>query len=314
MDMERIYAARKRLQHFIHMTPLIYSALLNRELKKHIWLKLETQLPTGSFKPRPAFNSILTHLDAAREHGVIASSSGNFAQGVAYAARELGVSAMIVMTNNTSPYKIKRTKDYGAEVVLCGDTHQDRVETTKQLQAKTGRVLLHPYDSEETIAGDASIGLELSDQLGEKFNHNVTVLVPVSGGGLIAGIAFALKNLHPNCKIIGIQPENNGSLAKSFAAGQCEFSSIGKTIADGLSSSIPGEIPFSIIKDYVDDVVSVTEDEIRFATQFLVEQHKLVVEPSGAVPVAALFANKISAQNVVCIISGGNVSVKVEYK
>src|SRR5690242_21739844 len=144
MNIEDIEKARERLKPYLAMTPLLYSSLIERELKKHVWLKLETQNPTGSFKPRPAFNSILSHLDQAKKNGVIASSSGNFAQGVAFAGKILGVPTLIVMTERTSPYKIARTKALGAEVVLCGNTHEARTETTLSLQQKTGRFLVHP--------------------------------------------------------------------------------------------------------------------------------------------------------------------------
>lgn len=312
MDMESVYEAQKRLQPYLYMTPLIYSTILNRELKKHVWLKLETQLPTGTFKPRPAFNSILTHLNEAQIHGVIACSSGNFAQGVAYAAHTLGISAIIVMSKNASKYKIERTRSHGAEVILHGDTYQECSDYMRQLQKETNRILIEPYNSIETVAGDATIGLELSKQLGDKLNEDVTVLVAASGGGLLAGIAFALKNLHPACKVIGIQPENNGSMAKSFQAKKCVRAENPKpSFADALGAPMPGEIPFQIIRDYVDDIVLLNEDEIHFAANFMLEQHKLVVEPSGAAPVAALFANKIAAQNVVCIASGGNVALKI---
>lgn len=313
MNMENVYQARDRLYAYIHKTPLIYSDLLSRKLRKQIWLKLETQLPTGSFKPRPAFNSILTHLEEARKNGVVASSSGNFAQAVAYAARELGIKAIIVMTKSTSPYKIQRTKELGAEVVLCEDTHQSRADTTLKIHQETGRIILYPYDSEETILGDATIGLELSEQLGESYNNDTTILVPVSGGGLIAGIAFAIKHLHPEFKVIGIQPENNSSLAKSFHAGKCTHVKGTPSIADALGAPSPGETPFKYIYDYVDDVVLVTEDEIRSAALFMNEQHKLVVEPGGAVSIAALFAEKVEAKNVICIISGGNTAITTSF-
>lgn len=308
MNINDIHTAKERLKFYLDTTPLIFSTHLKRRHNKNIWLKLETQLPTGSFKPRPAFNSILTHLDTARERGVIASSSGNFAQGVAYAARELGISAIIVMAQKTSPYKIARTKALGAEVVLCGNSHEDRVNTTHDLQQKTGRVLIHPYDTEETIAGDGTIGLELSEQLGKKLN-NMSILVPVSGGGLIAGIAYCLKTLYPTCKIIGVQPQENGSLAKSFQAGQCVNVGTVSSIADALTSATPGETAFAIIKNYVDEVILVEETEIQSATRFLIEEHKLVVEPGGAVSIAALAAGKVTAADCVCIISGGNISL-----
>ena len=304
-----MYAAQERLKPYLLPSPLLYSSLLHQKLNINVWLKLETQLPTGSFKPRPALNSILSQLEAAKKRGIIASSSGNFAQGVAYAAKKLGINALIVMTKSTSPYKIQRTKELGAEVVLCADSHQERIETTQRLQRETNRLQLEPYDSDETIAGDGTIGLELSAQLGEKLNQDFTVLVPVSGGGLLAGIAFTLKTLHPTCKIIGIQPQNNNSLSQSFAAKKRINVGHVKTIADALGASTPGEKPFKIIMDYVDDVINVTEDEIQNATQLLIEQHKLVVEPGGATPVAALLANKVYGNQIVCITSGGNIQL-----
>jgi threonine dehydratase len=310
MNLETIHAARERISPYLSMTPLLYSFLLERELKKHVWLKLETQLPTGSFKPRPAFNSILSHLDNAKKHGVIACSSGNFAQGVAYASHELGVNSMIVMTESTSPYKIERTRHWGADVVLCGDSHEDRIATTDRLQKETGRLLVHPYDSPETVAGDGVISLELSEQLSDKLN-DMSVLVPVSGGGLIAGIAFTLKKLYPRCKIIGIQPELNGSIAKSFAAKKCVKTVTQKSIADALIAPIPGEYAFQFIREYVDDIVLVSEKELSTATDYFINQHKLVVEPGGAAPLAALFGNKISEKNIVCITSGGNIPLHI---
>ena len=243
------------------------------------------------------------------KQGVIASSSGNFAQGVAYAARELGVSAMIVMTEKASSYKIQRTKNLGAEVVLCGNTHKDRLETTLRLQSETGRILLQPYDSDETIAGDGTIGLELSKQLSDKLNNNMTVLVPVSGGGLIAGIAFTLKSLHPQCKIIAVQPKSNTSLVQSLKSDKCITVENINSIADALTAASPGEIPFHLIRDFVDDVILLEEEEIQTATRFLIEEHKLVVEPGGAIAVGALLANKVTSENVVCIVSGGNIEL-----
>lgn len=308
MNINDIYAAKKRLDAYLMITPLLYSPLLQKELHKQIWLKLETQQPTGSFKPRPAFNSILTQLEQAKKRGVIASSSGNFAQGVAYAARELGLPATIVMMQKTSPFKIERTKQLGAKVVLCGDTHEDRVNTTEKLQKESGALLVHPYDSEETIAGDATIGLELSEQLGEILNE-MCVLVPVSGGGLLAGIAFALKTLYPRCQVIGVQPAANASLAKSLQAGQCVNVGPVETIADALVASEPGQKPFALIREYVDDILLVQEKEIESATRYLIEHHKLVVETGGAVGIAALRSGKVTAEKCICIISGGNINL-----
>jgi threonine dehydratase len=309
VNIQDIYAAQALLKPYLSKTPLLFSHLLEKEAKKQVWLKLETQQPTGSFKPRPAFHSILRHLEEARQHGVIASSSGNFAQGVAYAASQLNIDAMIVMTQRTSPFKIQRTKAYGAEVVFCGNSHEERLQTTRDLQQKTGRLLLQPYDSLDTIIGDGTIGLELAEDLGDELNHEMSVLVPVGGGGLIAGIAFTLKTLYPDCKIIGVQSKANASLAKSLEAGKPINVGLIQTIADALVASSPGETPFPIIQKYIEKVILVEEKEIEQATHFMLEQHKLVVEPGGAVGIAALLSGQVTTPRCVCIISGGNIPV-----
>lgn len=309
MNIDDIYIAETRIRPYLATTPVIYSSLLEKKLKKQVWLKLETQQLTGSFKTRPAFNSILADLELARKNGVIASSAGNFAQGVAFAAHELHIPATLVMMEKTIEYKINRTKQWGAEVILCGNTHEDRINTTTSLQQKTGRLLLHPYDSYETIAGDGTIGLEISQQLNDQLDANTSVLVPISGGGLIAGIALAIKTLHPACRIIGIQPKMNGSAFQSIQQGKCVNVGPVSTLADALIASMPGEKPFAIMQKYVDDILLVTEDEIASATEFLIEQHKLVVEPGAAVSIAALFAGKITTERCVCILSGGNINL-----
>ena len=193
LELDPILEARQRLAPLLPPTPLVHSLALSRAAGLKVWLKLETQQPTGSFKIRPALNGALVHFEQARHAGVIASSSGNFAQAVAYAARELALDAQIVMMSNSSPYKIAETKALGAKVVLCGNTFEERWETTYRIQRETGRVLLHPYDSVETIAGDGTLGLELLEQLQGAF----TVVVPVSGAGLISGVATALKLSRP---------------------------------------------------------------------------------------------------------------------
>ncbi len=305
MDLDLIHEARRRLAAYLQPTPLVFSAPLSRTVGRRIWLKLETQQPTGSFKVRPALNGALVNLDAARRNGVLASSSGNFAQAVAYAGRELGLDAQIVMMDNSSPYKIAATESWGAKVVRCGNTFEERWETTYRLQRETGRILLHPYDSAETIAGDGTLGLELVDQLPGDF----TVLVPVSGGGLISGIATAVKALRPQCKVIGVQPERNGAFHRSLEAGEPVSVGPVETIADALVASKPGSHTFEIVRERADGVVLVSEDEIAGAVRDLVWKQKVVAEPGGAVAVAALLAGKVPAGtgDVVCVISGGNV-------
>jgi threonine dehydratase len=306
MDMEQVRAARERLSRFLAPTPLVLSAALSSAAGRRVWLKLETQQPTASFKVRPALNGALVHLEQARRAGVLASSSGNFAQAVAYAAQLLGLDAQIVMTENSSPYKIAETEARGAKVVLCGNSFEDRWETTYRLQRETGRVLLHPYDSAETIAGDGTLGLELLDQLQGEF----AVAVPVSGGGLIAGISIAVKSLRPECSVIGVQPEANGAFYRSLEAGRPVNVGPVRTMADALVASQPGQCTFEIARRNVDRVVLVSEEEIAGAVRRLAWRQKIIAEPGGAVTVAALLSGKIpaGAQDVVCVISGGNVA------
>lgn len=304
MTLETIREARERLAPYLQTTPLVFSHPLSRITGRRVWLKLETQQPTGSFKVRPALNGALCDVDRARRAGVLASSSGNFAQAVAYAARELGLDAQIVMMQNSSPYKIAQTEGLGAKVVLCGNTFEERWETTYRLERETGRVLLHPYDSEATIAGDGTLGLELLEQMEGAF----TVVVPVSGGGLISGVATAVKLGRPGCWVVGVQPAANGSLARSVEAGRPVSVGPVQTIADALVASKPGERTLGIIRERVDQVVLVSEEEIAAAVRDLAQKQKLVVEPGGAVGVAALLAGKVKGTGeVVCVASGGNV-------
>lgn len=307
MNLQQIHEARERISQRIHPTPLVYSVFLSKWVGKRVWLKLETQNATGSFKIRPALNGILSHLEEAKTRGVLASSSGNFAQAVASVARDYKVSAQIVMTSTTSPLKVQKTQDLGAEIVRTGPTFQERWETTFRLQKETGRVLLHPYDSEETIAGDGTIGLELLDQLESSFS----VLVPVSGGGLLAGISLAVSESRPGCEVVAVQPAHNGSLQKALEAGKPIPVSIRPSCADALVAAQPGERCFEIFKNRVSQTVLVEEAEILRAVELLRTEQKLVVEPGGAVTVAALISSRVSlgglpSKDIVCVLSGGN--------
>ena len=300
-----IEQARERLASSFSPTPLIAAEPLSQGRNERVHLKIESLQPTGSFKVRPSMNGMLAHLDQARQAGVVTSSSGNFAQGAAYAARRLGVDLQVVMMRGASSFKIERTRQLGATVVLCENTFKNRWETTYRIQRETGRLLLHPYDSEETIAGDGTIGLELLDQLDGDF----CVVVPVSGGGLISGIATAAKHERPGCRVIGVQPAVNGSMALSVERGERVTTNPGPTLADALMIAQPGERAFDIVRWLVDDVICVDEEEISTAVRLLAEQQKLVVEGGGAVGVAALLAGKIDPHglDVVCVLSGGNI-------
>jgi threonine dehydratase len=300
-----IQEANERIFSYVWHTPLVCSEPLTRVGQSKVWLKLESLQPTNSFKVRPAFNAMLANLDQARRNGVVTSSSGNFAQATAYAARELGVDAQIVMMEGASPFKIERTRGFGGDIVLCENNFESRWETTFRVQRDSGRLLLHPYDSEETIGGDGTIGLELLEALESDF----CVVVPISGGGLVAGIASAVKAFRPSCRVIGVQPSANPSMAESKRQGSRVSVPPRGSMADALSVLTPGKLTFDIVNELVDEVVLVEEDEFAAAVRLLAEQQKLVVEPGGAAGVAAWMAGKVDNRglDVVCIISGGNV-------
>ena len=246
--LKKIEQARERLCEYFSPTPTLRSDVLSREHDGVVWLKLETQQPTGSFKVRPSMNSMLAHLEQARAKGVVTSSSGNFAQGAAYAAGLLEIDLQVVMMKSASAFKRQRTEELGATVVLCEDTFKDRWDTTYRIER----------ESEETIAGDGTIGLELLEQIDGDF----CVVVPISGGGVVSGIATAVKEKRPGCRVVGVQPAANGSMARSVAAGERVMVTPGPTLADALLIAQPGELTFEIVQRYVDDVADVEEDEI----------------------------------------------------
>lgn len=297
--------ARQRLAPYLDPTPLVRAGGLSERLSFPVFFKLETMQPTGAFKVRPAFNGLLAQIDEARKHGVVASSSGNYAQAVAYAAARLDVHARIVMMESASPFKRDRTRAFGAEVIPCGNAFADRLATTQRIRDETGAVLLSAYDSEETIAGDGTLGLELLDQLDTDF----CVVVPLSGGGLTSGIATAVKASRPACRVIGVQSEANPSFRASLDARKRLTANPSSSLADALLVATPGENTFPIVQSLVDDVVLVTEDEIAAAVRHLAIEEKLVVEGGGAVGLAAALAGKLDrgGLDVVFVLSGGNI-------
>jgi len=297
VDYANFEQARERLAPHLPPTPLVESDGLH--------LKLESLQPTGAFKVRPAMNSLLADLDRAKRKGVVTSSSGNFAQAVAWAATRLGVDAQIVMQRAASDFKRNRTRNFGGAVIPCDNTMEARAEATRRIVEETGRLLVHPYDSDETLAGDATVGLELLDQMDGDF----CVVAPISGGGLIGGIAAAVKQRRPGCQVIGVQPEANPSMRASIDADQRTSVSPKPSVADALVVSKPGERGFRMAQQYVDDVVLVSDDQMIDAVRRLAVQAKVVAEAGGAAPVAAVQSQKVRAGDlpIVCIISGGNV-------
>lgn len=273
-----------------------------------LWLKAECLQPIGSFKLRGAYNKISSLTADERKRGVIAHSSGNHAQGVAYAAKALGVKATIVIPSNIPEIKRKATAAWGADLVTVGSASADRVSKAEQLAAEHGWVPVPPYNDETIIAGQGTIGLEILDD----FRDVELVLAPVSGGGLISGIASAIKQSNSKVKVIGVEPELAADAQASVRSGQRVTwppEKVGQTIADGLRTSPVGEIPWTHIHKFVDDVVTVSEDEIRRAMRRLALEARLVAEPSGAVAPAAFFFHRDrlpAATKVVAVVSGGN--------
>ncbi len=286
-------------------TPLVPSKLLSEQLGRPVLLKLESLQPIGAFKVRPALNCVLARLDECRERGVIANSSGNFAQAVAYAASENGVDSLIVMMRSASSFKRRRTLEFGGRVSLCDDCFDARFEMTERLRRETGRLLLHPYDSVETIAGNGTLGLELARQIEGDFD----LFVPISGGGLIAGVALAAKAARPGCRVFGAQAERNPSTKLSLDAGRRVRSAPSKSLADALTVLEPGVRTFPIIQRHVEDVLLVSEEALAAEVRWLANYQKLVVEPGGAASVAAVRkAPESGGRPAVCVVSGGNIS------
>jgi threonine dehydratase len=274
-----------------------------------LFLKLENLQPIGAFKLRGAYNKVASLTDDERHHGVISYSSGNHAQGVAYAARALGVKAIIVMPGNAPPNKLKATAALGAEIVTVGAGSEERRLRAEELAAEHGYVIVPPYNDEKIIAGQGTVGLEILDDL----RAVETVLVPVGGGGLISGVSAAIKLSNPKIRVIGVEPELASDAQASFRTGRIvafPAEQVSQTLADGLRTQSIGAINFEHIRTYVDDIVTVTEDEIRAAMRVLSENEKTLAEPSGAVaPAAFLFhADQLpDAKITVAVISGGNI-------
>jgi threonine dehydratase len=280
---------------------------------RRLFLKLENLQPIGAFKLRGAYNKVASLTDEARRCGVVAYSSGNHAQGVAYAARALGAKAVIVMPSNAPTNKREATAALGAEIVLVGPSSEERRVRAEQLAADNGYVVVPPYNDEKIIAGQGTVGLEILEDLPEV----ETILVPVGGGGLISGVSAAIKLSHPKVKVIGVEPELAADAQASLRTGHIVSwppEQVSRTMADGLRTQSIGATNLEHIRAYVDDIVTVTEDEIREATHLLTANPKTVAEPSGAVAPAAFFFHAAelppTAINV-AVISGGNIDPKL---
>ena len=314
VTLQDIKDAKETIKDIVKKTDILESAKLSAMTGANVFYKCENLQKTGSFKVRGACNKIANLTDEEKANGVIASSAGNHAQGVALGAKMTGIKATIVMPATAPLAKVTATKGYGAEVVLNGLVYDDAYAKAVELQKETGATFLHPFDDKYVIAGQGTIGLEILEQL----DGNVdTIVCPIGGGGIIAGIAVAAKGINPNIKIVGVQTANIPSMQESIKNGEVTTAFKSTTIADGIAVKTPGNVTFEIIKELVDEVIVVEEDEIAQGMLFLMENQKVVAEGSGAVSTAALLSGKYVPQkdeNVVCVISGGNVDVNTLYR
>ncbi|HEY4267327.1 MAG TPA: threonine ammonia-lyase [Galbitalea sp.] len=300
--------ARRTVRGVVETTPMQSSRSLSDELGSQVWLKCENLQRTGSYKIRGAYNRLAHLTEEERAHGVVAASAGNHAQGVAFAARQLGIRSTIFMPIGVALPKLSATREYGADVELSGTVVDETLLAAAQFARDTGAIFIPPFDHPDIVAGQGTLGLEILDQRPDVD----TIIIPIGGGGLISGVASAVKQkaaqLGRDVRIIGVQAANASAYPVSLINGQPTEIKIAPTIADGIAVSKPGTLNFEIVRDVVDEVITVEENDIARALLVLLERAKLVVEPAGAVSVAAILAGKVhNAGTTVAILSGGNI-------
>ncbi len=302
---ENIERAAENVKSVILDTPLVRSDFFSKEYDCNVYLKPENMQRTGSFKIRGAYNKISNLTEEEKKNGVIASSAGNHAQGVAYSAKEMSIRSTIVMPNVTPLLKVDATKAYGSKVVLHGDVYDEAYRHACELAGTTGTTFIHPFDDYDVLCGQGTIGLEILRDLPDVDE----VLVPIGGGGLIAGIALAIKSIKPSVKVIGVVPAGAMSMKISIEEGQVSRLAAVKTIAEGVAVKQPGDLTFAVTRKYVDEIITVTEKDLMEAVLLLIEKHKMVAETAGAIPLAGLRKRAKEGKNIVCLVTGGNIDV-----
>jgi threonine dehydratase len=305
LSLTEVTAARALLREVVHTTPLTHSRPLSEIVGVPVWLKCENQQRAGSFKVRGAYTRIARLTAAERSRGVVAASAGNHAQGVALAAALLGTRATVFMPEGAPLPKVTATRGYGAAIEYAGTSVDDALDAARAFAARTGAVLIHPFDHPDVIAGQGTVGLEILEQLPEV----ATIVAAVGGGGLISGLAVAAKALRPDIRVVGVQAGGLAAYPPSLAAGvPCRLAA-GATIADGIAVLRPGDLTFAHVSKLVDDVVTVTDEDLSAALLVLLERHKMVVEPAGVAAAAALLtgACRPAGGPVVAVLSGGNI-------
>ncbi len=307
LTLDIIYKASTVLKDVVHRTPLIPTKKINPLAE--VYLKPENLQVTGSFKVRGAGFKISQLSDEEKARGVIACSAGNHAQGVALAAKRYGIKSLICMPSGAPISKVEATRELGAEVCLVPGVYDDAYQRALQLNEEKQMTFIHPFDDEQVIAGQGTVGMEVLNEL----PGVDVVFVPIGGGGLASGVAYAIKSLKPSVRVVGVQAKGAPSMLNSVDHNQIETLTNVLTIADGIAVKAPGEHTFELCQQYVDDIVTVTEDEICAAILALIEHHKLIAEGAGAVSVAAAMFNKvdIEGKKVCCVVSGGNIDVTI---
>lgn len=307
ISLDDIKQASNRIINVVKKTNLIKSDFLSHQSANEIYLKPENLQVTGSYKIRGAYNRLQLLTDEEKKHGIIASSAGNHAQGVAYASKKANIKSTIVMPKTTPLIKVNSTKAYGSEVILYGDCYDEAYQKAKEISKEKNLTFIHPFNDKDVIAGQGTIALEILEEL----PSTDIIVIPIGGGGLISGIAIAAKAINPKIKIIGVEPKGADSMKKSIEAGKIIELESTNTLADGVAVKKPGELAFEITKNLVDKIITVTEEEIMEAFLTLMEKHKLICEPAGALSIAAVLNKELNGhgKKIVAVISGGNIDV-----
>lgn len=307
LTLDNVYKANYALKEVVRTTDVLYAPKLKPGTE--LYLKTENLQVTGSFKVRGAYYKMSQLTAEEKAKGVVACSAGNHAQGVALAAQRNGIKAVICLPDGAPISKVEATRSYGAEICLVDGVYDDAYAKALQLRDEEGYTFIHPFNDPDVIAGQGTIALELAEQIPDMD----AVIVPIGGGGLISGIAYTVKNLNPNVKVYGVQASGAPSMLNSIHDGHIEKLDSVLTIADGIAVKEPGSLTYEICSKYVDEIVSVTDDEISAAILALMEQHKLVTEGAGAVAVAAAMFGKVdlAGKKTVCLLSGGNIDVTI---